>query len=709
MPTQSLRLLAQACLGVLVGALLALAIVRLAFPPNARPVPLPDEFLPWITHIVWAKPREKGFYLLSLVLGGTCGYLATRKILPGRVTALWLWSTLILAVPIGNLIIARTFADASFVIPALTAIVIGGALAALIHRRGEPLAVVARPLGVAPDDRSTHWSYLVILAVMTLVLIPSSFAAVAARISLNVHPVIFVFGPALYFLGNGLLPGTDYYSLYSIGFPWLFHFVMGDSSGQALVSYVIIVIVASWLFYAHLVHLLQWLYRSWIAAATVAFIPLILGFVYTPSGAPFVAPSSSILRYPLLTVCALLTGLWAEAPAWTSRLVPIAVASGLAIFLETESGIVMLIAAPLAIFLTHPWQSRVIPPVLAFFAISVASFAVMLVAVFGPGVFHLEFFRRLFDGVVAFGRLGFNGRSASWALHDWNWLYNVVAPGAMLATAAVVARASSIDASDRRRSAALAFLAVSGLMLLAKYVNQSAGAVWQMSSVGPFSILGWWCMVLLRRIDPGLIAQGATSIGIPNARAQSLGQRAYTVRGAVGAGFVCLAVVFLLTASQGPPNRAVFGLHAWANFPSLLKRPFSRPQACAQTDCLPNPADAADVALITSNTRPGQQVAIVGDPYDWTYLLAARRPPLMYFMPSADIFTRSQLAESLKRLDHADYLFVPKGPNGEPNIQRTDLSAAVSPLLGTVFRKDGEGERLAVWKRVTVENTSGTR
>ena len=284
MPTQSLRLLAQACLGVLVGALLALVIARLAFPPNARPIPPPDDLLPWITRLAWAKPREKGFYLLSLVLGGTCGYLATRKILPGRVTALWLWSALILAVPIGNLIIARTSADASSVIPALTAIVMGGALAALIHRRGEPLAVVTRPLGVGPDDRSTHWSYLLILSVMTLVLVPSSFATVAARISLNVHPVIFVFGPALYFLGSGLLPSTDYYSQYSIGFPWLFHFVMGDSAGQALVSYVIVVIVASWLFYAHLIHLLQWLYRSWIAAATVAFIPLILGFVYPLSG-----------------------------------------------------------------------------------------------------------------------------------------------------------------------------------------------------------------------------------------------------------------------------------------------------------------------------------------------------------------------------------------------------------------------------------------
>ena len=125
----------------------------------------------------------------------------------------------------------------------------------------------------------------------------------------------FVIGPALYFLGDGLLPGTDYYTQYSIGYPWLFHFVMGQSADHAILVGVIVIIVATWLFYAHLIYLLYWLYRSWTAAAIVAFIPLLLGFVYSYAyPTPFVAPSSSILRYPLLTVCTLLTSLWAESP-----------------------------------------------------------------------------------------------------------------------------------------------------------------------------------------------------------------------------------------------------------------------------------------------------------------------------------------------------------------------------------------------------------
>ena len=312
--------------------------------------------------------------------------------------------------PLGNLVIARTLAGSSFLVPAFAAIGIGGALVGLRYLRGQPLAAIAPCSGEAPESHPKRWPYLVILGVLTLVLVPSSFEAVAARIGLNIHPVSFLIGPALYSSGNGLLPGLDYYTQYSIGIPWLFHFVMGRSAEHAVLAYVVIVIVATWLFYAHLLFLLQWLYRSWIAAAIVAFIPLFLGFVY-PSEfpAPYFAPSSSILRYPLLTICAMLTGYWADAPARPARLASIAAATGLSIFLETESGIVMMMAAPMTIFLVHPWRSYVIVPIITFVAVSLAVFAAMLFVAFGSATFQFEFIRRLFDGVILYGTSGFGG------------------------------------------------------------------------------------------------------------------------------------------------------------------------------------------------------------------------------------------------------------------------------------------------------------
>ena len=713
MPAKCLRLFAQACLGVVVGVFLAVAIARITFPADGRPATMPEGLLAWNLHNVWLKPREKGFYLLSLVLGLICSYFATYRILPGKVTGRCFGLTLIFSVPFGNLVISRTLAGASFLVPAFVAIGIGGALAGLMYLRGQPLSATAQCSREAPASNPKRWPYLVILGVMTLVLVPSSFEAVAARIGLNAHPVSFVIGPALYFLGNGILPGIDYYTQYSIGYPWLFHFVMGRSGGHAVLVSVTVVIVATWLFYAHLIYMLQWLYRSWTVAAIVALIPLMLGFIYSSDyPTPLVGPSSSILRYPLLTICALLTGFWAETPTRTVRIVSIAAISGLSIFLEIESGIVIAVAAPMTIFLIHPWRSYIILPIFSFVAISLAVFAAIVFAVFGSAALQIEFFRRLFEGITLYGTSGFGAWPANWTLGEWNWLYHFVAPGASLATMAVIARTGNLQSFDKRRMAMLGFLAVSGLMLLAKYGNMSLAAVWQMSSIGPLSVLAWWCIVLIRHINPDLIVRGSY-VGFPRdmpepTTPRGWRQRAYPMRGVVAAGMIILAVVFVYSPSEDR-NPGRYGLRAWANFPSLLKWPFSRPKGCVKLDCVPNLPATSDVELIASRTQPGEQVAIVVDLYDWAYLLAAHRPPLMFFLPSADIFTRVQLEELLRRINNANYLFVPKGSNGQPDISLADFDNTVGPLLGTRFQEDGEGERLVAWKRVTGQDKNGTR
>lgn len=478
MLTQNLRIFAQACLGVVVGALFAVVIAAWYFPPDAHPATVPEGLLNWVLNIVLMKPREKGFYALSLMLGGACAYFATYRVVPGRTTGVCLWLALVLSVLFGNALIASTLAGEWLFVPGLAALLAGGALFALISLRGQSLAVLAHGPAEKIEKRSRRWPYFLILGLLTLILIPSSFEAVAARIGLNAHAAVFVFGPALYSLGDGLLPGRDYYSLYSIGLPWLFHLVMGQSAQHAVLSYTVIVITATWLFYAHLIHLLQWLYRSWTAAAVAALTPLMLGFVYPISiPASFVGPSSTILRYPLLTVCALLTGLWAEAPTRPARLAAIAAAAGLSVFLETETGIIMMVAAPVAIFVTHPWRSSIILPVIGFVALAGAVFVALIAAAFGPAALHVEEFDRMFDGIFLYGMLGFGGWPSNWTLTEWNWLYHLVAPGVSIATIAVVARACGIDFPDKRRAAVLAFLAASGLMMLAKYTNMSLAGV----------------------------------------------------------------------------------------------------------------------------------------------------------------------------------------------------------------------------------------
>src|SRR5580704_2102351 len=200
MPAPSFRLFAQACLGIIVGALLGVAITRMAFPADGRPATVPDGLLAWTLPAVWLKPREKGFYLLSLVLGGMLGYFATCRILPGKVTARHLGWALVVSVPTVNLIIASTLGGGSFLIPGLPALGIGATLVTLLYQHGKPVVSTGSYSAAAPDISPKLWPYFAILAIMTLLLIPSSFAAVAAKIGLNHHPVAFVIGPALYFL-----------------------------------------------------------------------------------------------------------------------------------------------------------------------------------------------------------------------------------------------------------------------------------------------------------------------------------------------------------------------------------------------------------------------------------------------------------------------------------------------------------------------------
>ena len=98
-------------------------------------------------------------------------------------------------------------------------------------------------------------------------------------------------------------------------------------------------------FYAHLLLVLLWLYRSWLAAAAVGFLSLILLF---HTAIHFEDPSSTVLRYPLLTVCATLLAWWIAEPedgrAFSPGL-PVAAA----LFLETETGIIAAIAVTLGL------------------------------------------------------------------------------------------------------------------------------------------------------------------------------------------------------------------------------------------------------------------------------------------------------------------------------------------------------------------------
>jgi hypothetical protein len=699
---RSLRLLGQACVGVVAGALLAMAVARLAWPPSGYPNELPTEILPSQAGQLFFKPREIGFYLLTLVFGTAGGYFATFKVIGGTRASYIIWSSLLCSVLFADPIITATLGDSYgtwiVAIPLGTAAVAVGLFGFFLFCFGQPLDILTDD---RPDDKPSKDTVpLWVLAILTCVVLPSSFLTVAVRIGLNFHAVSFAFGPALYFLDQNLLPGIDYYAQYSIGYPWLLHFVMGQSVERTITIYAVTVILATWLFYAHLIYLLRDLYKSWIAAALVSLIPLILGFLYQPSlPGPLLAPSSTVLRYPLLIVCTALVGHWAAKPKSLARILAVAVAAGFSIFLETESGIIIAFAAIGTLLLVYPWQIKIVIPLIAFAVLSLVVFVLLISLAFGGNAMKVAFFIGLLDGFLNVGVRGFGAVPATWTLSDWNWLYNFVAPGVMIATLAVTARACGRSNVDRKRSAILAFLAASGLMLLVKYANRSLIGVWHSSAVGPFAILGWWCVVIVRRIDQSTLRR---RISLSDGRVRL--RFVFSIRNATAVTMVVLVFVYLRWPTETSNSASYYGLEGWSGYPSLLRWPFSTPGGCIRMDCLSDLPAASDVALVEKRTQPGEPVFIFSL-YDWAYLVDAHRPPQSPFLPSPFIFTNDQLNALVNGLRKQDYVFTARDAKDQPTFYwRDDIARAILPILDAEFKRDGEGEKLIAWKRIDAKS-----
>lgn len=676
--TRPLRLLLQGCVGTLIGFMIAVALARSFFPADGQPLSPPDGLLPWTLEFIRSEPREKAFYLLSLVLGPGGAFLASYRTFRGDIRYSAIALLLVAAIPLGNAYAQFSLQGTlppwiGFVGALLLAVFYFGLLAK--YGIDEP----AESLPAPPQSRPRPGAAVVIFGILALAIVPSSFQAVAARIGMETHVVAFLIGPSLYFLGPGLLPGIDYFAQYGIGLGWLFSYLVAKTAEGTMINYVILIVVVLGLFFAHLVWILNWLYRSWLAAAVVGLLVLVLLF---HTGRHFSDPSSFVLRYPLLTVCAALLTRWVAAPHDWTRLLLLALAISAALFLETETGVVIAVSVTLSFLLLSPWRLSSLVLMAAVGASSFVFFAALLLLIFGPRALTVPFVSGLIEPLTIYGIAGFGGYPIVWTLREWNWLYNLVAPGIVLATIGVMPRIARIEQIDRPRAALVVFFGACGLLMSAKFINQSIVAVWQMNALGFLVVLGWWAVSVARVIPHRL----------------ELRKEAIPARALATTLMVVFAIALAATSSDRR-NPHFYGLDSWVRYPSILIRPLHRPGGCIDMSCVDNRPDPRDVALILERTKPGEQVAIVGDLFDWTYLINAHRPPLMAFLPSGAIFTKRQLDESWKRMGAAEYWFVAKGPDGKPKIHSADLAALVMPALEQNFVLDGVGDRLMAWKR----------
>jgi len=517
----------------------------------------------------------------------------------------------------------------------------------------------------------------VFLGVLFLILCPGPLEAVAARIGFEMHVVSFLIGPALYAFGDNLVPGIDYFTQYSVGQPYLFSFLLAPSAAGTMIRYAGWIIAAMFLFYAGMFYFLWWLYRNWRWAAAVTLLVLISSF---HTERPFFDPSSYPLRYPLLFVWLTAIILLSRFPGAKRFNLAIALVNGFSLFLNTETGLYMLLATGLVVLATNKSPLYGVCRYSGILAGSAATFTLLCVGAFGPGIFDPIFFKRIIEPFFIYGE-GFGAWPVFWDF-GWHLLYNLVSPGVALATMgwAIVKLRSGDQFELRTRVVALLAASTVAIMMSVKYWNMSIAALWLVNSVLFWTVIAWWLIQALKLVEDATAQPGA-----------GVAVNAQTIKWVLA-----IAALMFVTVLNDSRNRSFYGMRAYGKYQGLIKKVFWRHgDACMRMDCAVPSISKKDVDLITSMTGAGQRVAMFS-PIDWAYLIEAKRAPHFEFVPSHATFTRRQLTTATTGFD---LIFTPRSTEKNHGIEHPELAAILVPLLDREFAIAAEGEALVAWKR----------
>jgi hypothetical protein len=679
---------AAALLGAAFGALVALAIACFIFPPPAASFdPASLGVLNWAKSWAHPKPREMGFYALTLLLGSLGGWLGAHWQIAGRRASPWSAAPLLLLVPVINAAVAPAMTGGPTVLLydlAATATLFVIAFTIRYAARSvsdECGAMETTPQPLFHHLRSRGKTALILAGSTGLIaafLLPLSARRVAEAIGFDIHQASFMIGPATYSFGRGLIPGIDYFTQYSVGTPWLFSFFLAPTASETMIQAVWFVVAEMIFFHVTLFCFLWWFLRGWGWALVVTVAVLMTQFT---TSSPLYAPSSTSARYPLLALVACLFVLWVKRALSLPAAAPLAVALAGALFLNTETGVYASAAVAMAAVVAVPSLGRSVGKVAFLGALTFLFFMLLSLIAFGSGALDYRYLWFLIEPMILYA-----GGLGAWPI-EWigglHWLYNIVAPGVALASigwVAVTTREPAL-AGERTHLAALAMISLIGLFMSAKFVNMSIVALWQVNSLGFLIISAWWARALVDRLGdhPAIFGQISPRMLTTAAMAVLLG--------------TFLAVI------EDPRNPNLYTFASYRTHPSLVNALLGGAAVydCPgeRTGCTSQPIVPEDVALITRLTRPGERVALLFM-QDWAYLIEARRPSKFHFLPSPDIFTERQLRDSLRDID---LIFLPREPAADLGVTNPQMVAIVVPMLRQGFSVVDQGAALLAWRR----------
>lgn len=522
-------------------------------------------------------------------------------------------------------------------------------------------------------------AHAIAIAVLALMLLPQSVNEIAARIGYEMHVVSFIIGPAIYSFGDGLLPGVDYYSQYSVGLPYLFSWLLGANADAAIIHYVELTIASMLLFYLGLTYLLKWLFLSWRWALGTSITVLVLQF---HTDRAFFDPSSYVLHYPLLVLTIAATAHWLRRGQTVASAILLAGALGASLFLNTETGLYQLVAASSIGLFASRGKLSLLARAGGVCVGALLAFGLLCAAAYGRGVLSAPFAAGLLQPFFLYGG-GFGGLAIDWRW-QWHLLYNIIAPGAALITIAWGSFSlwrGCANGDGIARTGALTMFGMLGILMSFKYANMSFVALWLVNSIGFIVVLAWWlrqaqlCYESDRLRFPGITIPGGAVVSW-------------------GGAFVAL---LLVSTAGDPRNPTSYALQSYLQYPSLLNAVLKNDMGgCRQLSCAaPLRVDRRDVELITRLVPDKQRAAVFGW-YDWAYLIEARRASWFQFLPSHAIFTRPQLAAAAQT---PEVFFLPDHDGADLGIKHPELAATLVPLLKRDYERIDKGYELAAWRR----------
>ena len=328
------------------------------------------------------------------------------------------------------------------------------------------------------------------------------------------------------------------------------------------------------------------------------------------------------------------------------RLNGVGLVVGISIFLNTETGIYMIVAVAGSFFVFHALNKKFWLKGFVVGSSALLMFLVLSFAFYGRGIFTSRFVVGILEVLFAFGS-GFGDIPMVWGELQ-SVLYNTLTPMVSLASLGwIFATRTQRDSSiSMQQKGYLAIFSILSILFLIKYINRAFQQNWLVASINTLIVISWWLYFFMK----GLFVEFRDARN-ELVETSQLGSAYYIM--ALLLLYSCLLffsyasvnigdVLVINVAADGEEfpviEEAPIGVRAFGYWPSLVRSVFLESnileQNVAQMRYQVEPAQV-DIDLIEGLLEPRERVSVFAE-NDFAYYLALRRASQFGYIPSKE-------------------------------------------------------------------------